>query len=29
VANINGFDLNQPPQAGMMVKLPEEVIQDR
>jgi hypothetical protein len=29
VANINGFDLNQPPQAGMMVKLPEEVVQDR
>lgn len=25
VANINGFDLNTPPQVGMMVKLPEEV----
>ena len=25
VANLNGFDLNQPPQVGMMVKLPEEV----
>ncbi|HVE72522.1 MAG TPA: M48 family metalloprotease [Thermoanaerobaculia bacterium] len=29
VANINGFDLNQAPQAGIMVKLPEEVVQDR
>jgi predicted Zn-dependent protease len=29
VANINGFDLDQPPQVGMMVKLPEEVVQDR
>jgi predicted Zn-dependent protease len=29
VANINGFDLNQPPQVGMMVKLPEEVVADR
>ncbi len=26
VANLNGFDLNQPPQVGMMVKLPEEVV---
>jgi predicted Zn-dependent protease len=29
VANINGFDLDQPPQTGMMVKLPEEVAADR
>lgn len=29
VANINGFDLDVPPQAGMMVKLPEEVVSDR
>lgn len=29
VANINGFDLDQPPQVGMMVKLPEDVVQDR
>jgi len=29
LANINGFDLDQPPQVGMMVKLPEEVVQDR
>ena len=26
VAAINGFDLNQRPQAGMMVKLPQEVV---
>ena len=26
VANMNGFDLNTTPPAGMMVKLPEEVI---
>lgn len=25
VANLNGFDLSQPPQAGMLVKLPEEI----
>lgn len=29
VANINGFNLDQPPQVGMMVKLPEEIVQDR
>ena len=29
VANINGFDLGQQPQVGMMVKLPEEVVRDR
>lgn len=29
VANLNGFDLNTPPQVGMMVKLPEEVVVDR
>ena len=29
VANINGFDIDQPPQVGMMVKLPEEVVRDR
>jgi predicted Zn-dependent protease len=29
IANMNGFDLNQAPQVGMMVKLPEEVAQDR
>ena len=29
VANINGFDLGTAPQTGMMVKLPEEVVQDR
>jgi predicted Zn-dependent protease len=28
VANMNGFDLNQPPQVGMMVKLPEEIVRD-
>ncbi|HEX6095685.1 MAG TPA: M48 family metalloprotease [Thermoanaerobaculia bacterium] len=28
VANLNGFDLDQAPQEGMMVKLPEEVIAD-
>ena len=28
VANINGFDLSTPPQAGMMVKLPEDVARD-
>lgn len=28
VANINGFDLNTNPPAGMLVKLPEEVITD-
>jgi hypothetical protein len=28
VANLNGFDLNTPPTAGMSVKLPEEVVQD-
>jgi predicted Zn-dependent protease len=28
VANINGFDLNTTPPAGMTVKLPEEVVQD-
>ncbi|MDQ3282681.1 MAG: M48 family metalloprotease [Acidobacteriota bacterium] len=26
VANLNGFDLSTPPQGGMMVKLPEEVV---
>lgn len=26
VANMNGFDLNTPPAAGMTVKLPEEVV---
>lgn len=26
VANMNGFDLNTPPTAGMSVKLPEEVV---
>ncbi len=29
LANINGFDLDQAPQVGMMVKLPEEIVQDR
>lgn len=28
VANLNGFDLNSTPQAGLMVKLPEEVVDD-
>lgn len=28
VANINGYDLRTPPQAGMLVKLPEEVVRD-
>ena len=28
VANINGFDVDQPPTAGMVVKLPEEVVRD-
>ena len=28
VANINGFDLKQPPVSGMTVKLPEEVVHD-
>ncbi|HEX2121684.1 MAG TPA: hypothetical protein VHL59_08585, partial [Thermoanaerobaculia bacterium] len=28
VANLNGFDLNTQPQAGMSVKLPQEVVQD-
>lgn len=28
VANINGFDLRNAPQAGMVVKLPEEVLKD-
>lgn len=28
VANLNGFDLNSAPQAGMSVKLPEEVARD-
>lgn len=27
VANLNGFDVNAAPQAGMLVKLPEEVVQ--
>jgi predicted Zn-dependent protease len=26
IANINGFDLTTPPKAGMLVKLPQEVI---
>ncbi|HUR80077.1 MAG TPA: M48 family metalloprotease, partial [Thermoanaerobaculia bacterium] len=29
LANINGFDLDQAPQSGMMVKLPEEIVRDR
>jgi predicted Zn-dependent protease len=29
VANINGFDLNTAVPAGMLVKLPEEVIPER
>ncbi|HEX7809110.1 MAG TPA: M48 family metalloprotease [Thermoanaerobaculia bacterium] len=28
VANLNGFDLNSTPQAGILVKLPEEVAVD-
>jgi predicted Zn-dependent protease len=28
VANLNGFDLNTTPQAGILVKLPEEVARD-
>jgi len=28
VANLNGFDLDTPPQSGMSVKLPEAVVQD-
>lgn len=28
IANINGFDLRTAPPAGMLVKLPEEVIRD-
>jgi predicted Zn-dependent protease len=28
VANVNGFDLQTPPSAGMLVKLPEEVVRD-
>ena len=26
IANMNGFDLKEPPRAGMPVKLPEEII---
>ncbi|HEY8132735.1 MAG TPA: M48 family metallopeptidase [Thermoanaerobaculia bacterium] len=26
IANMNGFDLKEPPRAGMVVKLPEEII---
>lgn len=29
VANMNGFDLNSRPQAGMLVKMPEEVVPER
>lgn len=29
VANMNGFDLDSTPNAGMTVKLPEEVVADR
>lgn len=28
VANLNGFDLATPPQSGLTVKLPEEVVQE-
>jgi len=28
VANLNGFDLRTPPPAGLLVKLPEEVVRD-
>ena len=28
VANMNGFDLSSPPAAGLVVKLPEEVVAD-
>jgi predicted Zn-dependent protease len=28
VANLNGFDLSTPPESGMTVKLPEEVVRD-
>ena len=28
VANLNGFDVKTPPQVGMLVKLPEEVVPD-
>jgi hypothetical protein len=28
VANLNGFDLRTAPTAGMLVKLPEEVVRD-
>jgi predicted Zn-dependent protease len=28
VANLNGYDLRTPPPAGMLVKLPEEVVRD-
>jgi predicted Zn-dependent protease len=26
IANLNGFDVKEPPRAGMLVKLPEEII---
>ena len=26
IANMNGFDVKEPPRAGMLVKLPEEII---
>jgi hypothetical protein len=28
VANLNGYDLRTPPPAGLLVKLPEEVVKD-
>jgi predicted Zn-dependent protease len=29
VANMNGYDLRTPPPAGLMVKLPQDVVSDR
>lgn len=29
IANLNGFDVNVPPAAGMTVKLPQEIIPER
>ncbi len=28
IANLNGFDVKEPPRAGMLVKLPEEIVRE-